>query len=138
MRISKYITGTDRRARLDASFNMRYAAKYYVFAQILALYQARIITNPIRQLYSLSYCVYSCLIGFVNIWSQIRAMNLAKSLNGSKKKFQSNGSFLPKINLPAGLINLILKNKACCSILIKELNYRLYIVSEWVVLLITC
>jgi hypothetical protein len=33
--ISKYITGTDRRARLDASFNTRYAVKYHFFAQIL-------------------------------------------------------------------------------------------------------
>jgi hypothetical protein len=58
--ISDYITGTDRRARLDASFNTRYAVKYYVFAQILALCRARIITNPIRQIQSDNFI--ACLI----------------------------------------------------------------------------
>jgi hypothetical protein len=33
--ISKYITGMDRRARLDASFKTRYAVKYHFFDQIL-------------------------------------------------------------------------------------------------------
>jgi hypothetical protein len=50
----KYITGTDRRTvraqtvlRLDASFNTRYAVKYYVFAPILALCRPIKFTNPI-------------------------------------------------------------------------------------------
>jgi hypothetical protein len=49
--ISKYITGTDRLHcsrkdcfKLDASFNARYAVKYYVFALILALCRARLMT----------------------------------------------------------------------------------------------
>jgi hypothetical protein len=61
--------------------------KYQFFARILALCRGRIITNPIRQLYSLSYCAYSCLIGLVIIWSRLRAMNLAKPLIGSKIAF---------------------------------------------------
>jgi hypothetical protein len=58
--IWKYITGTDRRTiraqtvlRLDASFNTRYAVKYYVFARILAVCRARAITNP--TIHSASY-----------------------------------------------------------------------------------
>jgi hypothetical protein len=61
--------------------------EYHVFAIILALCWARIITYPIRQLYSLSYCAYRCLIGLVIIWSRLRAMNLVRSLIGSKKAF---------------------------------------------------
>jgi hypothetical protein len=79
--------------------------KHPVFAIILALCQARIITNPIRQLYSLAYCAYSCLIGLVIIWTRLRAMNLAKSLIVPEKNFfnhrapmQWNGSFWPKIS----------------------------------------
>jgi hypothetical protein len=72
--LPKYITGTDRRSvrgqtvfSLTHPYNMRYAVKYYFFAQILALCRARIITYPIRQLYTLSYCARSCLIGLVII-----------------------------------------------------------------------
>jgi hypothetical protein len=46
-RYSPKITGTDRRARLDASFNTRYAVKYYVFANFIALCRAITFTNPI-------------------------------------------------------------------------------------------
>jgi hypothetical protein len=90
----KYITGTDRpycsrkdSFKLDAAFNARYAVEYHVFAIILALCRARIINNPIRQLYSLSYCAYSCLIGLIINWSRLRAMNLAKSLIILEKTF---------------------------------------------------
>jgi hypothetical protein len=59
-------------------YNTRYRVKYYSFAKQLALCRAQIITNPIRQLYSLSYCVYSCLIGLVDLTARPSAMNLAK------------------------------------------------------------
>jgi hypothetical protein len=45
--ISNYITGTYRRARLDASFNTRYGVKNYVFANFIALCRAINFTNPI-------------------------------------------------------------------------------------------
>jgi hypothetical protein len=62
--------------------------KYYVFAKILALCRARIITNnPIRQLYSLSYCACSCLIGLADLTARLSAMNLAKALIVSEKTF---------------------------------------------------
>jgi hypothetical protein len=43
----KFITGTDRRARLDASFNTGYRVKHPVFAPILALCRPINFTNPI-------------------------------------------------------------------------------------------
>jgi hypothetical protein len=94
VRYHKYITGTDRRTvraqtvlRLDASFNTRYAVKYYVFAPILALCRSIQSTNPIRQLYSLVNTAYSCQIGLVDLIGGHSAMNLAKSPIVSKKSF---------------------------------------------------
>jgi hypothetical protein len=68
----KYINGTDRRTvrtqtvlSLTQPFNARYAVEYLFFAQILALCRLINLTNPIRQLYTSVYSVYSCLIGLV-------------------------------------------------------------------------
>jgi hypothetical protein len=93
--ISKiYITGTDRRTVraqtvLDCfkAYNTRYAVKYTVFAQILALCRPINLTNPIRQLSSLGYSAYSCLIGLVVLIGRQSAMNLAKSLIISNKNY---------------------------------------------------
>jgi hypothetical protein len=82
-RISYYITGTDRRSvrrrtvfPLMRPYNRRYVVKYPLFAQILALCRARIITNPIRQLYS---CVK--LSDWISKFdSSVSAMILAKSM----------------------------------------------------------
>jgi hypothetical protein len=53
VRISYHVTGSDRRSVLGRTvfpltrpYNKRYAVKYHVFALILALCRARIITNP--------------------------------------------------------------------------------------------
>jgi hypothetical protein len=61
--------------------------EYHVFAIILALCRSIQSTNPIRQLYSLVNFAYSCLIGLVDLIDGHSAMNLAKSLIGSKKSF---------------------------------------------------
>jgi hypothetical protein len=88
----KYITGTDRhtiRAQTVSdwfkAFNARYAVEYLFFARILALCRPINVTNPIRQLYTSLYSAYSCLIGLVKLIGGHSAMNLAKSLIGSKK-----------------------------------------------------
>jgi hypothetical protein len=71
--------------------------EYPFFAQILALCRARIITNPIKQLYSLSGCVYSCLIGLVTIWSRLSAMYRIKTIVITAHLCSETAVFLPKI-----------------------------------------
>jgi hypothetical protein len=70
---------------LTPLYNTGYWVKYHVFDQILALCRAIKSTNPIRQLYSSGYSVYSCLIGLVDLIAQLCAMNLAKLLIVSEK-----------------------------------------------------
>jgi hypothetical protein len=88
----KYITGTDRPycSRKDClglkqAYNARYAVEYLFFARILALCRQIKSTIPIRQLYTLGYSAYSCLIGIVDLIGGHSAINLAKSLIVSKK-----------------------------------------------------
>jgi hypothetical protein len=107
--------------------------KYHVFALILALCRAQIITDQIRQWSSSCYSAYHYLIGLVIIWAQHAAKIRAKSLIVSGKNFfshrapmQWNGSFWPKYHTILWKIDSILKNKACSSILLKESNYRPY------------
>jgi hypothetical protein len=54
--------------------------------------------------------------------------HIGKKLFQSSRTYAVKWQFLAEIPtqsyLPASLIDPILKNKACCSILIKELNYR--------------
>jgi hypothetical protein len=114
----RYITGTDRRtvraqtvSDCFKAFNARYAVEYLFFAQILALCRPINVTNPIRQLYTLLYSTYSCLIGLVKLIGGHSAMNFAKSLIVSGKNYfnhcapmQKNGSFWPKI-LPSSLMD---------------------------------
>jgi hypothetical protein len=84
--------------------------KYHGFDQILALCRPINFTNPIRQLYSLGYSAYSCLIGSVELIGRLSAaMNLAKSLIVSKKShfdhrapMQWNGSFSRNSDLFSG------------------------------------
>jgi hypothetical protein len=102
-RYPKYITGTYRRTVrahtvLDCfkAYNTRYAVKYTVFARILVLYRPINLTNPIRQLYTSGYSVYSCLIGIVDLMGGHSAMNLAKSLIVSKKLFQWSRTYAVK------------------------------------------
>jgi hypothetical protein len=61
--------------------------KYHVFAIILALCRSIQSTNPIRQLYTSVYCVYSCQKGLVDLIGGHSAMNLAKSLIVSEKDY---------------------------------------------------
>jgi hypothetical protein len=91
------ITGTDRRSVraktvLDCfkANNMVYAVKYYFFAQILALCRPINFTSPIRQLYSSCYSTYSFLIELVILIGRLSAMNLAKSLILSEKKYSNH------------------------------------------------
>jgi hypothetical protein len=116
--ISKDITGTDRRTvraqtvlRLDASFNTRYPVTYYVFALILALWQARIITNPTIQSSSFKHAEDDCMVGLVIIRARHSAKIRAKSLIRSEKSYfnhctpmQWNGRFWTEIS-PSGFID---------------------------------
>jgi hypothetical protein len=77
--------------------------EYLFFAWILALCRPINLTNPIRQLYTLVYSAYSCLIGLVVLICRLSAMNLAKSLIVLKNNYlnhrapmQWNGRFWPK------------------------------------------
>jgi hypothetical protein len=85
--ISKYITGTDRPYcsrkdcfKLDASFNTRYAVKYYVFALILVVCRAGIITNPTIHMSSYPSNEDVCMVGLVIIRARHTAKIRAKSL----------------------------------------------------------
>jgi hypothetical protein len=91
-RYPKYMTGTDIRSvraqtllSLTQAYNTGDRAKYPVFAIILALCRSIQSTNKIRQLYTLGYSAYSCLIGLVDLIGGHSAMNLAKSLIVSNK-----------------------------------------------------
>jgi hypothetical protein len=140
MLISNYFTETDRHSvvtRIVYAIKLVKLVKYYVFVQILALCRKVNLTNPIRQLYTSSYSVYSCLIGLVVLTGWTSAMNLAKSLIVSEKNYfnhcapmQWNGSFWSKFHLPAPHTDSILKRESCCSILLKESNYRSHRVSD--------
>jgi hypothetical protein len=78
-----------------------------------------------------------CMVGLVIVRARHTAKIRAKSLIISEKNYcnhralmQWNGSFWPKFYLPASLTDRILKTKACCSILLKESNYRPYRVCD--------
>jgi hypothetical protein len=81
------------------------------------------------------------MIGLEDLIAQLSAMNLAKSLIVSEKTIvitahlcSEMAVFGRKSYLPASLIDPILKNKECFSIVIKDSNYRPFRVSEWIVL----
>jgi hypothetical protein len=59
--------------------------EYLCFARILVLCRSIQSTNPIKQLYTSVYSVYSCLIGIVDLIGGHSAMNLEKNLSCRKK-----------------------------------------------------
>jgi hypothetical protein len=64
--------------------------KYLVFAIILVLCRSIQSTNPVRHFYTPVNSAYSCLIGLVDLIGGHSAMNLAKSLIVSEKKYSNH------------------------------------------------
>jgi hypothetical protein len=96
---------------LSRPYNTGYRVKYYVFALILALWQARIITNPTIQSSSFKHAEDDCMVGLVIIRARHSAKIRAKSLIRSEKSYfnhctpmQWNGRFWTEIS-PSGFID---------------------------------
>jgi hypothetical protein len=81
---------------LTRPYNTRYAVKYWFFARILALCQARIITIPTIHMCSLHTITPMCMVGIVIIRARHSAKIWAKSLIVSKKLFQSPRTYAVK------------------------------------------
>jgi hypothetical protein len=72
--------------KLEASLHHGVSSIYYhLFAQILALCRARIITNPIRQWPSSCYSAGHCLTGLVDLIARLSDMILAKLIERYKQ-----------------------------------------------------